>query len=344
MPDKNKIKVAINGFGRIGRSVTRSALTDVGRRHDHIEIVAVNDLTENNILAHLLKYDSVHGRLDANVQVDSGQIKINDHTIQALAEPDPSKLPWKELGIDVVLECTGRFLKRDLASAHLSAGARKVVLSAPAKDKVDATMCMGINSDVYDSAKHDIVSNASCTTNCLAPVAKVLHDNWGITHGLMTTVHAYTANQKVLDTPHKDLRRSRACGVSMIPTTTGAAKAIGLVLPDLAGKLDGMAIRVPTPNVSLVDLSVVLAKSATVSDINKAMEEAAGGALKGILGVSNEPLVSIDYTGNSHSSTVDLLSTMMSGDRFAKVVTWYDNEYGYANRLWDMAAFVASKL
>ena len=350
----NKIKIGINGFGRIGRSVMRSALTDVGRRHEQIEIVAINDLTDANILAHLLKYDSVHGRLDADVQVESGAIQVNvsssdghgsvTHTIQTIAQSDPGKLPWKELGVDVVLECTGRFLKRDLAVAHLKAGARKVVLSAPAKGDIDATLCMGINTDVYDSSTHDIVSNASCTTNCLAPVAKVLHEKWGIAHGLMTTVHAYTANQKVLDTPHKDLRRSRACGVSMIPTTTGAAKAIGLVLPDLAGKLDGMAIRVPTPNVSLVDLSVVLSKTASVSDINKVMTDAANGSLKGVLGVSNEPLVSIDYTGNSHSSTVDLLSTMMSGDRFAKVVTWYDNEYGYANRLWDLAAFVAGKL
>jgi glyceraldehyde 3-phosphate dehydrogenase len=335
------IRVAINGFGRIGRCVTRLATAE---QSSDVELVAINDLTDDSTLAHLLRYDSVHRKFPGEVATEDGHLVINGNKVKSLEEPDPKKLPWKDLEVDVVLECTGRFVKRDLAAQHLEAGAKKVILSAPAKGEIDATMCIKINTHIYDADKHHVISNASCTTNCLAPVAKVLQESFGIENGLMTTVHSYTANQAVLDMPHKDLRRARACAVNMIPTTTGAAKAIGLVMPELAGKLDGMAIRVPTPNVSLVDLTVNLSKSATKESINAAMREAAAGSLKGVLLATDEPLVSIDFLSETHSSCADLDSTMVVGDKTAKVLTWYDNEMGYAARLWDMCKFVAEKI
>ena len=335
------IRVAINGFGRIGRCVTRMATLD---KSSDCEIVAINDLTDDATLAHLLKYDSVHRHFPGEVAAKDGNLVINGKDVRSFAERDPKKLPWKDLEIDVVLECTGRFVNREGAGQHLEAGAKKVVISAPAKGSIDATMCVKINTHIYDAAKHHLISNASCTTNCLAPVAKVLHETFGIKNGMMTTVHSYTGDQVVLDAPHKDLRRARACAVSMIPTTTGAAKAIGLVMPELAGKLDGMAIRVPTPNVSLVDLTVNLSKSATKEAINNALREAAAGSLKGVLMASDEPLVSVDYLSQTHSSCADLDSTMVIGDTVAKVLAWYDNEMGYSARLWDMCNFVAEKI
>ena len=334
------VRVAINGFGRIGRCVTRVWAADT--RSD-VEIVAVNDLTDDATLAHLLAYDSVHRRFPGTVKAGDGTLEINGKTVRSLEERDPAKLPWKDLEVDVVLECTGFFTKRDAAAKHLDAGAKKVVISAPAKE-VDATMCYGINTDIYDASKHHVISNASCTTNCLAPVAQILHENWGIEQGMMTTVHSYTANQKILDAPHKDRRRARGCAISMIPTTTGAAKAIGLVLPQLKGRLDGMAIRVPTPNVSLVDLTVVLSKATTAEAINNAIREAAKGRLAGVMEAVEEELVSIDFLGSNFSSSVDLASTMVQGERYAKVLSWYDNEMGYSARLWDMCKFVASKV
>jgi glyceraldehyde 3-phosphate dehydrogenase len=333
-------RVAINGFGRIGRCVTRVA----AQSKADIEIVAVNDLTDDSTLAHLLKYDSVHRHFPGTVEGKEGTLVIDGKEIKSFAERDPQKLPWKDLEVDVVLECTGFFTKRDLAAKHLDAGAKKVILSAPGSGAVDATMCVGINTDIYDPTEHHVISNASCTTNCLAPVAKVLQSNFGIVSGLMTTIHAYTANQKILDAPHKDLRRARACAVNMIPTTTGAAKAIGLVMPELVGKLDGMSIRVPTPNVSLVDLSVILGRDATSEEIKEALRVAAAGELKGIMSAVDEKLVSIDFLGETHSSCVDLDSTMVQDGNFAKVLSWYDNEMGYAARLWDMCDFVAARL
>jgi glyceraldehyde 3-phosphate dehydrogenase len=335
------VRVAINGFGRVGRCAARAAFLD---KSTDIEIVAINDLTDDKTLAYLFKYDSVHRRFPGTVEAKEGNLVVNGKPIKVLAESDPKKLPWKDLKVDVVLECTGKFTTRDQCAQHLEAGAKKVVLSAPAKGAIDVTMCIGINTEVYDPKKHHVVSNASCTTNCLAPVAKVLHDNWGIVSGLMTTIHSYTLDQKLLDFPHKDLRRARAAALSMIPTTTGAAKAIGLVLPELAGKLDGLAIRVPTPNVSLVDLVVTLNKPATKDAINGAFREAAKGKLKGILAAVDEPLVSMDFLGETASSSVDLGYTMMSGDRVAKVLSWYDNEMGYSARLWDMCKFVCQRL
>ena len=328
------LKVAVNGFGRIGRMVFRA-----GFKNDNIEFAGINDLTDPPSLAHLLKYDSVHGKLDADVSSTDHSIIINGKEIEIYTERDPAMLPWSKLGIDTVFECTGLFRDREKASKHLKAGAGKVIISAPAKDP-DITIVMGVNNHDYDPQKHNIVSNASCTTNCLAPVCKVLLDNFGIEKGLMTTTHSYTSDQRLLDFPHKDLRRARAAAVSMIPTTTGAAKAVSLVLPQLSGKLNGMAIRVPTPNVSIVDLVVQLSKQATVDEVNNAMKEAADTSLKGILDYCDEPLVSADFNGTTVSSTLDALSTMNVGD-MVKVLAWYDNEFGYSNRMIDLAVFMA---
>ena len=330
-------KIGINGFGRIGRNVFRASLAK-----EDIEIVAINDLTDAKTLAHLLKYDSVHGILDADVKAGENSIYVNGKEIKVLAEMDPAKLPWGELGVDIVVESTGRFTQRDKAAAHLAAGAKKVIISAPAKEE-DITIVMGVNQDKYDAANHHVISNASCTTNCLAPFAKVLNDNFGIKRGLMTTVHAYTNDQRILDLPHKDLRRARAAGQSIIPTTTGAARAVALVLPELKGKLNGFAMRVPTPNVSVVDLVAELEKPATAEEINAKLKEAAEGELKGVLGYCDEPLVSKDFCGNTNSSIVDALSTMVIEGNMVKVVSWYDNEWGYSNRVLDLAAYIASK-
>jgi glyceraldehyde 3-phosphate dehydrogenase len=330
-------KVGINGFGRIGRNVFRAALNNPA-----VDIVAVNDLTDAKTLAHLLKYDSVHGILNADVSVDGSNIIVNGKAIQVIAEREPAKLPWKDLGVEVVVESTGRFTDREKAAAHLEAGAKKVIISAPAK-KEDITIVMGVNEDKYEAANHHVISNASCTTNCLAPFAKVLHEKFGIKRGLMTTVHAYTNDQQILDLPHKDLRRARAAGMSIIPTTTGAAKAVALVLPELKGKLNGFAMRVPTPNVSVVDLVAELEKEATAEEINAALKAAAEGELKGILAYTEEPLVSKDFNGNPHSSIVDALSTMVIEGTMVKVVSWYDNEWGYSNRVVDLIEFVAKK-
>ncbi len=332
------IKVGINGFGRIGRMFLRAALAK-----KELEIVAVNDITDAPTLAHLLKYDSIHGTLRHEVKAEGGIIFLDGKPLQVLAERDPAKLPWSKLGVQVVVESTGLFTARDKAAMHLSAGAKKVVISAPA-DGADVTLCLGVNQNVYDAKKHDVISNASCTTNCLAPVGKVLHDSFGIVHGLMTTVHSYTSDQNLQDGPHKDLRRARAAAVSMIPTSTGAAKAIGLVLPALKGKLDGLAIRVPTANVSLVDLTVTVDKDAEVKSVNAAMKAAADGPLKGILAYSEAPIVSVDLNGDPHSSIFDAPLTKVIGNRLVKVFSWYDNEWGYSNRLADVAAFVAAKL
>ena len=329
------IKFAINGFGRIGRNIVRAALGN-----SDIELVAVNDLTDSQTLAHLLKYDSVHGKFPGEVEASDGALKINGKTIKVLSERDPSKLPWSKLGIDNVMECTGIFRQREKAAMHLQAGAKKVLISAPSPD-ADATLVYGVNHDIYNKDEHDIVSNGSCTTNCLAPIAKVLLENFGIEYGLMTTVHSFTNDQKILDLPHKDLRRSRAASVSMIPTSTGAAKALALVIPELKGKLDGMAIRVPTPNVSAIDLVCRLEKDATAKEVNKAITSAANGPLKGVLAASEEPLVSCDYIGNPNSSIADLGCTMNVGPRLVKVVSWYDNEMGFSNRMIDMIKHVA---
>lgn len=330
-------KVGINGFGRIGRNVFRAALNNPA-----VEIVAVNDLTDAKTLAHLLKYDSIHGILDAEIKADGANLVVNGKTIKVLAEREPAKLPWKDLGVTVVVESTGRFTDRDKAAAHLEAGAKKVIISAPAKQE-DITIVMGVNEDKYDAAAHHVISNASCTTNCLAPFAKVLHEKFGIKRGLMTTVHSYTNDQQILDLPHKDLRRARAAGVSIIPTTTGAAKAVALVLPELKGKLNGFAMRVPTPNVSVVDLVAELDKTVTAEEINAALKAAAEGELKGILAYTDEPLVSKDFNGNPNSSIVDGLSTMVIEGSLVKVVSWYDNEWGYSSRVVDLIAFVAKK-
>ena len=330
------LKVAINGFGRIGRMVFRA-----GFSNPDIELVAINDLTDIATLAHLLKYDSVHGAFGEDVSSGERSLIINGKEIEIYSEKDPSRLPWGELGVETVFECTGLFRDRESASGHLDAGAEKVIISAPAKSP-DITVVMGVNEQEYDAKTHHIVSNASCTTNCLAPVCKVLLDHFGIEKGLMTTTHAYTGDQRLLDFPHKDLRRARAAGLSMIPTTTGAAKAVALVLPQLDGKLNGMAIRVPTPNVSVVDLVVQLTKPATADVVNQAMKEASETSLKGILGFSLEPLVSIDFNGAAVSSTVDGLSTMVVGDML-KILSWYDNEVGYSNRMVDLAVYMAGR-
>ncbi|KYD08045.1 ArsJ-associated glyceraldehyde-3-phosphate dehydrogenase [Caldibacillus debilis] len=331
------VKVAINGFGRIGRLVFRAALDN-----PELDIVAVNDLTDAKMLAHLLKYDSVHGTLDKEVTVDGDSFIVDGHRVKVLAERDPAQLPWKELGVDIVVESTGRFTKREDAAKHLEAGAKKVVISAPAKNE-DITIVMGVNEEKYDPQNHHIISNASCTTNCLAPFAKVLHEKFGIKRGMMTTIHSYTNDQQILDLPHKDYRRARAAAESMIPTTTGAAKAVALVLPELKGKLNGMAVRVPTPNVSLVDLVAELEKEVTVEEVNKALKEAAEGELKGILAYSEEPLVSKDYNHTTVSSTIDALSTMVIEGTMVKVLSWYDNEYGYSCRVVDLVAYIAKK-
>jgi len=332
------IRIGINGFGRIGRMAFRAMLDK-----KDIEVVAVNDITDAKTLAHLLKHDSVHRSLKHQVKAEGNQIMLDGHALRVVAERDPAKLPWRELKVDVVIESTGLFTAREKAALHLSAGARKVVISAPA-DGVDVTLCMGVNQQAYDPAKHDIISNASCTTNCLAPVAKVLHENFGIVHGLMTTVHSYTSDQMLQDGPHKDLRRARAAALSMVPTSTGAAKAIGLVLPMLKGKLDGIAIRVPTPNVSVVDLTATVERDADENSVNAAMKKAAEGELRGILAYSDEPLVSVDFNGNPHSSIFDAPLTKVMGKRLVKIFSWYDNEWGYSNRLADVTAFVASKI
>jgi glyceraldehyde 3-phosphate dehydrogenase len=308
-----------------------------------IEVVAVNDITDAPTLAHLLKYDSIHGALRHEVKAEGTNIYLDGKPLQVLAERDPGKLPWAKLGVQVVVESTGLFTARDKAAMHLSAGAKKVVISAPA-DGADVTLCLGVNQNAYDPKKHDVISNASCTTNCLAPIAKVLHEGFGVSHGLMTTVHSYTSDQMLQDGPHQDLRRARAAAVSMVPTSTGAAKAIGLVLPALNGKLDGMAMRVPTANVSIVDLTAIVEKDADVKSVNGAMKAAADGALKGILEYSEAPLVSVDLNGNPHSSIFDAPLTKVVGKRLVKVFSWYDNEWGYSNRLADIAAFVADKL
>jgi glyceraldehyde 3-phosphate dehydrogenase len=332
------IKVGINGFGRIGRMFLRAALTK-----KDLEVVAVNDITNADTLAHLLKYDSIHGTLPHEIKAEGGSIYLNGKPLQVLAERDPSKLPWSKLGVQVVIESTGLFTARDKAAMHLAAGAKKVVISAPA-DGADVTLCLGVNQQTYDPKKHDVISNASCTTNCLAPIGKVLHETFGVAHGLMTTVHSYTSDQSLQDSPHSDLRRARAAALSMIPTSTGAAKAIGLVLPALNGKLDGIAIRVPTQNVSIVDLTVDVEKDTDVKAVNAAMKAAAEGPLKGILAYSEAPLVSVDLNGNPHSSIFDAPLTKVIGKRMVKVFSWYDNEWGYSNRLADIAAFVADRL
>ncbi len=331
------IKFAINGFGRIGRMVLRAALQ---RQEKDVEIVAINDLDKPATLAHLFKYDSVHRNWPGQVSATESSITIDGKTYKVLAEKDPSKLPWKELGVDVVIECTGRFTAREKAQLHLDAGAKKVLLSAPGKN-VDLTVCFGINHQLYDASKHHIISNASCTTNCLAPVGKVLQDSFGIEHGLMTTIHSYTNDQRILDLVHDDLRRARAAALSMIPTSTGAAKAIGEVIPELKGKLNGAAIRVPTPNVSLVDLTVKLKKQVTVDEVHGAMKAAATGPLKGVLQYDTEPTVSIDYNDNPHSSIFDSTQTQLIGGDFLKVFAWYDNEWGYSQRVVDVARFLA---
>ncbi len=328
------LKVAINGFGRIGRMVFRA-----GFYNPDIDLVAINDLTDTATLAHLLKYDSVHGVFREDISSTDRSLIINGKEIEIYSEKDPSRLPWGDLGVETVFECTGLFRDRESASGHLDAGAEKVIISAPAKSP-DITVVMGVNEQEYDAKAHHIVSNASCTTNCLAPVCKVLLDHFGIEKGLMTTTHAYTGDQRLLDFPHKDLRRARAAALSMIPTTTGAAKAVALVLPQLDGKLNGMAIRVPTPNVSVVDLVVQLTNPVTADVVNQAMKEASETSLKGILGFSHEPLVSIDFNGTTVSSTVDGPSTMVIGDML-KILSWYDNEFGYSNRMVDLAIYMA---
>jgi glyceraldehyde 3-phosphate dehydrogenase len=333
------IKVGINGFGRIGRNVYRA----IRERSADIEVVAVNDITDPKTLAHLLKYDSLLGRYPGAVAPDGDSMTVDGQKLRVLAERDPQRLPWGDLGVDLVIESTGLFTDAVKAKAHIDAGAKKVVITAPATNE-DVTICMGVNHQVYDPAAHHIISNASCTTNCLAPVAKVLHDSFGIETGLMTTVHAYTGDQNLLDAPHKDLRRARAAATSIIPTTTGAAKAVALVLPELQGKFHGMSLRVPTPDVSLVDLTVTLGRATTIEEINAEMREAADGALQGILAVSDEPLVSVDYLHDSHSSILDALSTMVIADRTAKVLSWYDNEWGYSCRVVDLTNHIAQRL
>jgi glyceraldehyde 3-phosphate dehydrogenase len=332
------IRVGVNGFGRIGRVFFRAAL-----EAQDIEVVGVNDLADAKTLAHLLKHDSIHGNLPAEVSPKDGAIFVNGREVRVLALKDPGSLPWKELGVDVVVESTGLFVDTATASKHIQAGAKKVIITAPAKDP-DVTLVLGVNEAMYDPAKHRIISNASCTTNCLATTAKVLDDAFGIKRGFASTVHSYTNDQKIHDFPHKDLRRARAAAVSMIPTTTGAAKAVGLVLPHLKGKLDGIAIRVPTVNVSVVDLTAELNTSATVQAVNEAFREAAAGTMRGILDATDEELVSVDFNGNPHSSIVDLPSTAMVEGNMVKVLAWYDNEYGYSSRVRDLIRFIGKTL
>lgn len=328
------MKVGINGFGRIGRNILRAGLSE-----KNIEFVAVNDITDAATLAHLLQYDSVHGRLAGEVRAETESLSVDGRRVRVLSERDPGKLPWKSLGVDIVLECSGLFTDRNKAAAHLEAGAKKVIISAPAKG-VDLTVCYGVNHRAYRRDAHHVLSNASCTTNCLAPVAKVLHDTFGIRRGLMTTIHAYTNDQRILDLPHKDLRRARAAAMSMIPTTTGAARAVGEVLPDLKGKLDGMAIRVPTSNVSIVDLVAEVNQQVSEQQVNDAMRKAADGELRGILRCVDEPLVSIDFNGSAYSSSVDIELTKVIDGNFVKVLAWYDNEWGFSKRMLDVTKLV----
>jgi len=333
------VKVGINGFGRIGRNVLRAAL----ERDSDLEVIAVNDITNAATLAHLFKYDSLFGRYPGTVSADTDGMIVDGKVIKVLSERDPQRLPWAELGVTIVIESTGLFTDAEKARAHLDAGAAKVIISAPATNE-DITVCMGVNDAAYNPAEHHIISNASCTTNCLAPVAKVLQETFGIETGFMTTVHAYTSDQVLLDAPHKDLRRARAAALSIIPTSTGAAKAMSLVMPELKGKFQGIALRVPVADVSLVDLTTTLSKSASVDDINAEMREAADGTLRGILAVSDELLVSSDFLHDSHSSIFDAPSTMMLGDRTAKVLAWYDNEWGYSCRTVDLTQHIAARL
>ena len=334
------IRLAINGFGRIGRNVLRALARN---RTTEIELVAVNDLTSTATLAHLLKYDSVHGAYPGSVEVTDEGLRVDGSPTRAFAERDPGRLPWGELGVDVVVESTGFFRDREGAGRHLAAGARKVIVSAPGKD-VDVTLVLGVNHDDYEPDRHDIISNASCTTNCLAPVAKVLSDRFGFRRGLVTTIHSYTNGQALLDQPHKDLRRARAGAVSMIPTTTGAARATGLVVPEVRGRIDGMAVRVPTPNVSLVDIVAEVERPTGTAQVNQAMRDASGGPMRGVLEVSDEPLVSADYIGNPASSVVDAMSTNVIDDHLVKVLSWYDNEAGYSSRLVDLVRFVGERM
>jgi glyceraldehyde 3-phosphate dehydrogenase len=332
------VKIGINGFGRIGRLVFRA-----GEKRPEMEIVAINDLMDAKTNAHLLKYDSVHGTYEGDVKAGDGYIEAGGRTVKVFAEKDPSKLPWGDLGVDIVIESTGVFRSKEKASAHLAGGAKKVIITAPGKNE-DITIVMGVNEKKYDPANHHIISNASCTTNCLAPVAKVLMDSFGIRRGLMTTVHSYTNDQRILDLAHSDLRRARAAGMSMIPTTTGAASAVALVLPELKGKLNGFAMRVPTPNVSVVDFVADLEKKATAEDVNNALRAAAEGPLSGILAYTQEELVSHDFNHDPHSSIVDGLCTMVIDGDMAKVIAWYDNEWGYSNRVVDLAGYIAKSL
>jgi len=333
------VRVGINGFGRIGRNVLRAA---VMAKQTTLEFVGVNDITDTKTLAHLLKYDSVHGRFPGTVEANGDNLVVNGREIRVTAIKEPEKLPWKEQGVELVLESTGRFTDRESAAKHLTAGAKKVVISAPAKGE-DITICMGVNEKKYDAAKHHVISNASCTTNCLVPVVKVILENWGLVHGFMTTVHSYTNDQQILDLPHKDLRRARAAALSIIPTTTGAAKATSLVIPEVKGKLDGVSLRVPTPDVSLVDLTVEVEKKTTIEEVNAAFKKAAQGELKGILDVSDEPLVSSDYIGNLFSSVVDSKSTNVIDGTLVHVSSWYDNEMGYSARCVDLLAYLGAR-
>ncbi len=330
------VRVGINGFGRIGRNVLRAATM---AKETSLEFVAVNDITDTKTLAHLLTYDSVHGRFPGSVAAKGDALVVNGREIKVSAIKEPEKLPWKDLGVELVLESTGRFTDRDAAAKHLTAGAKKVVISAPAKGE-DITIVMGVNHTKYDPAKHHVISNASCTTNCLVPVVKVVMDNWGFKHGFMTTVHSYTNDQQILDLPHKDLRRARAAALSIIPTTTGAAKATGLVLPEVKGKIDGVSLRVPTPDVSIVDLTAEVEKRTTIEEVNAAFKKAAQGTLKGILDVSDEPLVSVDYIGSLYSSVVDGMSTNVIDGTLVHVSSWYDNEMGYSARCVDLLAYI----
>lgn len=334
------IKVAINGFGRIGRNAFKIAQENLNK---DIEIVAINDLTDTATLAHLLKYDSLFGHFNGTVEAKENSLIVNGKEVKVFAEKDPKNLPWKELGVDIVIESTGLFTKREKAMAHVEAGAKKVIISAPATDE-DITIVLGVNEKDYNPEKDVIISNASCTTNCLAPFAKVLDDKFGIVKGLMNTIHSYTNDQRILDLPHKDLRRARAAAQSIIPTSTGAAKAVGKVLPQLKGKLNGFSLRVPTPTVSITDLTAELKKNVTAEEVNAALKEAAEGEMKGILGYSEEPLVSMDYRGDSRSSIVDALSTMVIEGNMVKVVSWYDNEWGYSNRIVDLVNYIAERM
>jgi len=333
------VKVGINGFGRIGRQSMKAIME---RHPQELEVVAINDLTDTATNAHLLKYDSTYGKFPGEVMAEENALVVNGHRVQVVAQRDPAQIPWGDLGVDIVIESTGIFTDADKAKAHLAAGAKRVIISSPAKGE-DITIVMGVNEEMYDPAKHKIISNASCTTNCLVPVAKVLNDRFGIVKGLMTTIHSYTNDQKLLDQVHKDLRRARAAAINMIPTSTGAAKAAALVIPELKGRFHGISIRVPTATVSIVDLTVDLNKDTSVEEINAAFKEAAAGRMKGILEVTDEPLVSSDFRGNPASSIVDAISTMVMGGNMAKVFSWYDNEWGYSCRVSDLAAYIAGK-